>query len=239
MTERDVELLRFVGRWAFCTIEQIGPVMGMSDQVVRRRIRALRGHELLTADRLLVGYPSLVSLTREGMRFVEISGPVIGPKLGQFHHDYLVVQWATEQMAKQPDWTFVTEREMRAADTVNQQEVTHKEPLYAVERLAGKTTERIYPDFLAITPNGDHLAFELEYSRKHGARLEKLMAAYSFSERIKGVQYFCLPDAYSVVSRAANIVNEKMKETGRPQKIWVKEWAPATTRNLGGGEIDE
>ncbi|MEE2524534.1 hypothetical protein [Pseudarthrobacter sp. J47] len=232
-------MLRYIGRWPFCTVEQIGPFMGMSDQVVRRRIRALRGHELLTADRLLVGFPALVSLTREGMRLIGISGPVVGPKLGQFHHDYLVVQWATEQMAKQPAWTFVTEREMRAADTVNQQETTHKEPLYAVERLAGKTTERIYPDFLAINQDGDHLAFELEYSRKHVARLNKLMTAYSFAERIKGVQYFCLPDPYPGVTRAANEVNAKMKASGRPQKIWVKEWSPNTTRNIQGEMINE
>lgn len=237
VTERDLQMLRYIGRWPFCTIVQLGRFMSMSDQVTRRRVRALRAHELVTTDRLLFDYPALISLTREGMRMIGLSGPVVGPKLGQFHHDYLVVEWATEQMQKQTDWEFVTEREMRASDTVNQHEVTRRAPLYAVERLAGKTAERIYPDFLAINQKGEHLAFELEYTKKNLARIQKLMTAYSLTERIKAVQYFCLPDAYGVVSKSANDVNLKMKKSGHPQKIWVKEWSPDTTSDSGKGNF--
>lgn len=244
LTERDLEWLRFVGRFPFATPptiqRELARLHGEANmRSVWRRVQAAREMGLVETKRFVADKPAAVWLTREGMNAAGVPGEVSTPRLGQFHHDLHVLDLAQWLVVERPQHTLVTEREMRREDTPNSAEAD--EPKWAVHRRtvdghrSGGAT-RVYPDLVTVRADGKHLIHEVEVSPKEVRRLVRLMLSYLHSDVVAGVRYYCLPAAEERVKRAAEAAKARAAELGLAPHIYVVPWDE--TQIQGGGKTE-
>lgn len=232
ITDRDMRLLAWCGRWPFVSIEQIvrewerieEPV---SEQVVRRRVREWERFGLIKRERVMANFGPVLWLSREGMQSVELAGGLVGPRVSQFRHDYILTDLAHAILVDRPTHRLVTEREMRHAETPSQDRAS--EPEFSVAKV-GKGT-RQYPDIATVTPSGKRIIHEFEHTRKDRKRLQRIMAGYMRADHIAGIRYYCEPALTSHLLDAARTVQTTGRDRGIAKAITVIEIEHSKDKN--------
>ncbi|MEV0876008.1 replication-relaxation family protein [Streptomyces sp. NPDC049950] len=227
LTERDVPVLEWIGRWYGVTAEQVtrqftgeGGVLP-SRQVVYRRLRALTEMGLLSAGQLPGRRAQVFWLTKSATELLNIPGSAGTPNIKEYNHDLAVVDLAQYINGIRPDDELVTEREIRARDTPNQ--YASAEPTYAVS--TGESGRgRRYPDLVGRRPDGTVWAHELERTQKARPRLVRNMLLYVNADHISYAMYWAFPKLVKNVELAAEEANASSVELGRGQKIFVRLW---------------
>lgn len=246
LTERDVEWLAWVGRWRFVSAGQLSREFGRRGlsapvKVVERRLRAMRELGLVSSERVVADVPAVHSLTRDGMRVVGLSGPVVGPKLAEFRHDLAVTDLACELLLQKPGHRLVTEREVRHAETPNQ--LARETSVGVVRRWSVVLPEKrfggVYPDLVTETPSGAVWAHELEASRKEHRRLVRLMLAYARASYVRGVKYYAVESVLAGVKKAALEANALSASEGLPARVDVEGWPLLSTSAAGAAASKE
>lgn len=234
VTERDVEWLSWLGRWKGATSPQIAarwvPEVPSGLKVVERRVRVWTSLGLVTGQRVLVGVPSIHSLTREGMTLAGIEGPVRTPNVGQLRHDLAVTDCATWLWHREGA-KMLTEREVRAADpaVVTKRlkgggvKVTHPEPKWALIAAPEAGRRLVYPDLITVH-EGSGLGHEVEVTPKDHRRLVALMEAYVRAKHIKAVRYYAPKGLRYRVEKAAEEANATATRYGIPETVSVTGW---------------
>ncbi|MEU2159280.1 replication-relaxation family protein [Streptomyces sp. NPDC019396] len=227
LTERDVPVLEWIGRWYGVTAEQVtrqftgeGGVLP-SRQVVYRRLRALTSMGLLSAGQLPGRRAQVFWLTKYATELLNIPGSAGAPNIKEYNHDLAVIDLAQHINSIRPDDELVTEREIRARDTPNQ--YTSTEPTYAVSTGENERGRR-YPDLVGLRPDGTVWAHELERTRKPRPRLVRNMLLYVNADHISYAMYWAFPKLLKNVELAAEEANASAVELGRGQKIFVRVW---------------
>lgn len=229
LTDRDLEYLALVCRFPFVTAPQIQAwVHGKREPALLsplyRRLRGLEARELVTSDRVLESAPKFISATREGMQAVGVTGKVQTAKHSQFRHDLTLVDLALNVLHKRPEFTLVTEREMRSEDTSNQHHRVDR-PEWATVRPAGDPMRRrLFPDLIQVAPSGRRVVHELEMTPKDVRRLSQIMRAYVLDERVAVVRYWTAPAAHARVEDVAGRVNEWAQAEGVGPRVTVEAW---------------
>lgn len=224
ITERDMRVLAWVGRWPFVSVEQIVREWGrigefVSEQVVRRRVREWDRFGLVKRERVLAGFGPVMWLSREGMNTVGLSGGTGGPRVSQFRHDYILTDLAHTILIDRPTHRLVTEREMRHAETPAQGKIVGQE--FSVAKIG--STGRQYPDLATVTPSGKRIVHEFEHSRKDRKRLQRIMAGYMRAEHIDAIRYYCEPPLTSHLMDAADRVLTTGRDRGLTKALTVVE----------------
>jgi hypothetical protein len=203
VTERDSEILAFVADHRLVLAGHVQTLLGVSETVAYRRLKALTSSGLLEYSRKLHGQPGCYQITGAGLAAVDSDLPRPKIDLRCYQHD-IGVAWvwlAASRGAFGRVEHIVSEREMRSRDGAwaaargRRLEVDidpgPRSPLGV--RLGGVGPGgRIrlhYPDLLLVGRRGERLAIELELSSKGSRRLETILAGYGAEPRIAAVLY--------------------------------------------------
>lgn len=229
MTERDVEWLRWVGRFRGVTAAQIAgwfiPDTPSGVKVVERRARVWRDLGLATSEGVLAGVAQLHNLTGAGMAAVGIEGPVRHVNVGTCRHDVAVTDLAV-WLRHERGARIVTEREIRAREPS-----TTVTPRQALLAQPGAGRRLLYPDLVTVHQQDDGtrraFAHEVELSGKDRRRLVALMLSYARAEHLHRVRYYAHESVRGRVERAAQEANARAGELWGPayaRKVFVTGW---------------
>lgn len=198
VTERDVEIVRWIGRQRFVEAGQIARRFGMHERPVYRRLRGLATLGLLAHRRVFHGRPGAYWATRAGLRATGVRLPVAGIDIRTYDHDRIATTIAIELEAEFGANAVLTERELRSRDTAVDQ------PTYSVRGRRSRLGPRglHFPDLAVDRGEGSPLVVEVELTAKGRTRLESIVAAYVAARHIGGVRYYASIRARTGVEKA-------------------------------------
>ena len=241
LTDRDIEILRFLCRYRFATYAQLVACFDTSFNMMRRRMPKLQREGLVKSMTFGATTFLLWRVTDAGadMSGLNLSAP---RKIAAttIRHDLGLVDLGIRFEAAGE--MVVTEREIRAADTrdavsdrmqvarTQGQRTLTTEPVYAVAFGAGNGKQRGHmhiPDMVLVRPpkNGapQSIAIELETQHKSPTRIREVLYAYKrASERNVGMVVF-----YTDRKAVRNSVNQAAIDTGTTTIVEIRKWAPA------------
>ena len=190
LTERDIRILAWLGRFRAATVHQISWRFGMGENRAYRRLRQLLDAGLLRHERLLYGRPGVYLATADGLAVAELELPPPQLDIRAYRHDLAVVDLAIE--AELAGEVVVSEREMRSREAIPNDSASLQEPLrYAVELAdgGGQRSRRHFADLL-LERAGGRWAVELELGDKRDGRLVAMLRAYRDAAHLAGVLYY-------------------------------------------------
>ena len=179
ITDRDREILFWVARMRFATVDQIGRRFGMGRTAAYRRTQALREAGLL--ERLyayLPEGPSIVLVTRRGLAVggSRLSLPDVDVR--QFVHDRELVEVAIDYELEGSK--VYSDREIRSIARATKD--TTGRYRFEVGFLRGHRRRYHYPDLIVEGPDS-RIAVELEFADKGSRRLREILEGYCYSAR--------------------------------------------------------
>lgn len=185
ITERDVEIVAWIARWRFASLEQVRARFGLGRSVAYERLGRLVELGLLDFQRLFTARPGSYTVTADGLGVAEVGLPRVGVDLRTYRHDAALVDVAID--LERRGLEVVSERELRAADA------GAAEPRYAVV-LGGQQADgrarRHYPDLIVGGEGQARFAVELELAAKRTARLREILVAYRRAQHLQAVVYY-------------------------------------------------
>lgn len=198
MTERDLAIVRWIGRQRFAEAGQIACRFGMGDRKAYHRLRGLVGVGLLDRRRILHCEPGAYWAPRAGLSAADLGLPVAGIDIRSYHHDRLATDVMIDLEQEFGPGPILTERELRSRDT------TAESPRYSA-RLASDGSGRRglhFPDLAVDGSDGRALAVEVELTAKGRRRLEAIVAGYVRARHIAEVRYYVSSSARPGLERA-------------------------------------
>lgn len=203
MTERDREILRWLGRHRYAMVSQIMNRFVMSQVMAYRRLGGMVTDGYLSHQRLLHGEPGVYWPTRAGLAAAECGLPVATVDIRTYRHDLLLVWLAIEMESL--GGMVVTEREMRQAESF--QDNPDRFAVLLNGRGVAGYARKHFPD-LVVEGQGKRLAVEVELTSKRTQRLEAILRGYAWARHLDGVVYYV--DRPSLAERITEI-SKKMR----------------------------
>jgi hypothetical protein len=218
LTQRDVEIVRWMTRHGVVTTELIGrrffwraDAKDYGKWAAYRRIRALQTLGLVLSDKPFVDMPAVLRVTREGARIADVGlrpAPLVP---SQLRHSIELV-WLTEYLlAENAGAELTTERELRAQRHHELSEGTR-------EPDEGRT-----PDAVLLIPTTGAgaqsvltVAVELDLSRKDRRAMERMVYQYDH-ERVDRVWWY-------VTAARLERTHELVRELRAEDRIEVRAW---------------
>lgn len=155
LVDRDINILKEVGRWKCCLGRHIKDLVNFSGvRACDRRLKVLIDSEYLKRQKILYGFPYIYSLTHKSRMLLNLNKREDKIRIEQISHDILVVD-VVVSLLKQKQLlleTVASEKEMHIQD--------------------GFGKRQHQPDFLYRKDN-EVIAVEIELSLKSISRLEK------------------------------------------------------------------
>lgn len=199
VTERDVAIVRWIGRLRFAEAEQIAGRFEMDLHNAYRRLRGLIALDLVEHRRVFHAQPGAYTTTRAGLELAGLRLPPGRIDIRTYEHDRLMGDVAIALEREFGAAAMVTEREMRSVDA------TADPPRYAVRRGASESKRALhFPDLAVELDDGRRLAVEVELSAKGRTRLDSIVTAYVRAPRVSEVRYYVAPAALDGVNRAVD-----------------------------------
>lgn len=232
VTDRDLALVSWVGRFPFLTVDLVHrwfqeiQQSGKSLSIVYARLDVLAQAGLIESAAVLANVGRAVWLTREGLRAAGVSGHSRPPRVSTFTHDLWVAQLATSIAINKPRHQLVTEREMRAEDTANQHEAgaLSKARSYASGRIGGTAATRLFPDLLSIAPSNSRVVHEIERTGKDHRRLVQIMLAHLANTENSQIRYYSPNDIFRRLETAATVAREIALDRGCKCSLSCVKW---------------
>jgi hypothetical protein len=203
VTERDLELLRFVAEHRLVLAAHAAALLGASPDAAGGRLRALAAGGFVRQETIFHRQPSCYQITRKGLAAIGSGYRQPRIDLRCYWHD-VGVAWlwiGARGGAFGPVRELISERRLRSLDAV-------------ADRAGGPAGVRLggigpagkprlhYPDLMLVLEAGQRVAVELELTGKGRARRERILSGYAVDSRIDVVLY--LVDR-AVVGRAIQL----------------------------------
>lgn len=224
VTERDVKVLKFMSGFSWMMAEQVAKLMGVSLVIARRRLKALGELGLVESENVLGSRRLFYFVSRSGLEFLGVAAESSVPKgvrLGQMEHDRVVVDLAVDFAVEHPEFDVVGEAQIRRLDGKLLE--AGDEPEFALKRYSGGRFVNVFPDVVAIGPDGQKFVLEFEHSVKDKKRLVSLMRAYLGSEKVAAVKYYGSPHVMPRLQAALDAISSEMVFFGGKPKIQIQE----------------
>lgn len=216
MTDRDLEILRFIGRYGFATAEVISGLFGLKIARVYRLLDRLRSGGLLTYKRPFREFAGAYCLTRKGCRTCGL--PVMRElklELVNYRHQLGVLQLGAEEESTSGS-SVLTEREIRGRASFGE---TWSVPL------PGPGSKVRWPDLVVVREH-EIVAVELELAAKRSARLARIIDGYERQSTYSEVLFVIEQGA--VAERIARIASGwrpgNSPNTVPARRIRIKPW---------------
>ena len=198
VTDRDVEILAWIGRHGVVTPEQVAAHFfsreggGIGKWAAYRRLRKLASFKLLRRDSTFWRSPQVLRLTRQGAELADVDLQPAHLVLAEVHHTLGVVDLTEKILAEHRTATLETEREIRAE---------RRRELAGGQRQPGRG--RI-PDAVLRLTSHKNIAIELDLTPKRRRDIEAILAAY-LQENYDAVWWYVAP---KTLERVREIVRE-------------------------------
>jgi hypothetical protein len=198
-TERDAEIVRWLGRIGAASAENVMARFGMGRSWAYQRLSHLVRDGLLEQKILLYRRPGLYIATAEGLRWTQQRRlGVYRVSAGGFTHAAELANVAVQLHLVLPEWGQMSERELRIAES------DEAKLLASVKlgELPGGRPALHRPDLALIGRDNSVLAIEVELSVKAPRRLQAICRAYARARHLAHVYYLATPAVGRAVLRA-------------------------------------
>jgi hypothetical protein len=194
-----VTLLQWTARVGAVTPEALAHLQRASLASARSRLGRLTRERLLVRRRLLVGEPSLYTITRAGLRYAEL--PWLEPcrvSVAGAPHTLALARAAAALQRCYPDHEVIGERELRRRERLLGR------PLASTPLARGGESGLHRPDLVLLSPAREQLpvAVEVELTPKAPRRLAEICRAWSYSRDVAGVLYVAPAGVRRALDRA-------------------------------------
>jgi len=188
MTERDIEILKFINEFGFCEMPQLEERFGFktprSYKVMQRLIKA----ELVVHERFLHNRPGVFYVTHRGAQHTDLP-PIIRVPLAAYQHQITIIKAYFKLIHKFPDAKWISERRMKH------------------DKFQDGIGKRGHiADGMLIFPNQKKIAIEIELSAKGKRRLTDIFRSYGTQHGVKEAWYFC---AKTIMAQYLNLAGNK------------------------------
>jgi len=196
VTDRDLEVLHWIGRHGIVTVEQVSARWFARDDgtlgtwAAYRRIRKLEELRLLRRDPTFWRWPAVLRVTTAGARITDLDVAPAHLVLAEVRHSLALVDLMEQLLVENKGSTMVTEREIRA--------LRFRE-LAEGARRPGRG--RI-PDGILNLKSKKTIAVELDLTSKRQRDIERIIGGYK-QERYDAVWWFARS---ALMSRLRDIV---------------------------------
>lgn len=208
-TERDAQIVDWVGRIGAAGAEHVAERFGMHIRIAHARLRSLICDGMLEHRTILWRRPGVYLATRRGLRWQGLGRlTVVRVTPGGFEHAWQVATAAVALHGALLEWQLLGEREIRALEV-------EEGRLIASVRLNGRgdTAPLHRPDLALASPAGRVTAIEIERAIKAPARLRSICRGWARARHIDHVYYLASPGAERAVSRAVDAVRAQDRIT--------------------------
>jgi len=185
--DRDLELLRYVGRHGVVRIAHVMAAMDAGRTVTYDRVASCVEAGLLERLELVRSEPGLLRATRDGLRYAGLGLPVAVVSPGAVDH-WLRCASTAQQLANHGHERVLTEREIVLAEQIAERPIASAK----VGKLPNGKTRLHRPD-LAIFGEAGTIAIEVELTPKSPRRLEGIIRAWRRASWVSEVHYPCAP----------------------------------------------
>jgi hypothetical protein len=218
LTERDVEILRWMTRHGVVTAELVGRrFFWRTDRnsygkwAAYRRLRALRDLGLVLSNKPFADRPAVLRVTREGARIADVGLRPAPLVLSELRHSLAVVCLTEYLSAEHAGAELTTERELRAQRYRELREGTR-------ETEQGRTPDALLriPTKGAGAQSVVTVAVELDRARKDRRAMERMVRQYDY-ENVDRVWWYVTP---ARLERTRALVSELRAE----DRIEVRAW---------------
>jgi hypothetical protein len=198
-TERDAEIVRWLGRIGAARAEHVMARFGMGQSWAYFRLSRLVRDGLLEQKTLLHRQPGLYIATAEGLRWTlqERLG-VYRVSAGGFAHAAEVASTAVALHRALPEWAQLSERELRLREAEEQKPIAS----VRIGELPGGRPALHRPDLALIAREDRVLAVEVELSIKAPRRLRAIARAYARARYLHHVYYLASAPPARALARA-------------------------------------
>ncbi len=190
LTQRDVELVAWVGRWRSVLAAQVQARFGIGAVVCYRRLRGLVDMGLLFQRQVFCGEPGVYVATAGGLAVADVCLPAARLDLATYRHDLAAVWVALAVEAEiagngSVGLRVVGDREFRAL--VSGGAAARQ---FGLSGLGAGRGRGGIPDVAVVDEEGRVLvALEVELSAKGRARLARVLGAYGRQPHLRRVVY--------------------------------------------------
>jgi hypothetical protein len=198
-TERDAEIVRWLGRIGAASAEHVMARFGMGRSWAYDRLSRLVRDGLLEQKTLLYRQPGLYIATAEGLRWTlqeRLGVYRVGP--GSFIHAAEVASTAVALYRALPEWGQMSERELRVREAEEERLIAS----VRVGELPGGRPALHRLDLALIGRDNRVLAIEVELSIKAPRRLQAIARAYARARYLHHVYYLASSPPARAVGRA-------------------------------------
>lgn len=211
ITDRDVSVVRWVGRLRMASAEQIADRFGLGRAVTYARLKGLVELGLLEHHRVFHASPGVYLASRAGLDMAEVDLPPARIDVRTYAHDLELSGLVAELEHEFAPADVVTEREIRAVEaTVD--EAPSGAPEFGVRLRGGRGqlqltpvgNPRLHVPDCVVTRgrSGGHVAVELERTAKGRSRLRSILSAYVSARHVQRVRYVVTDDRVECLVRS-------------------------------------
>lgn len=187
LTDRDVEILKFINEFGFCEMPQIEKKFGLKKPRSYKVIKRLVDARFLMHQYILRNRHGVYRLTREGADLTDL--PMMKYiSLGSYLHQLTVVDVYLRLMQQYPDAIWISERRLKRDKFLENGFCRHGH----------------VADGMMIFPPEKKIAVEVELTMKGKDRLDKIITGHALSRFVDGVWYFCSPEIVTKIKKATN-----------------------------------
>jgi hypothetical protein len=197
-TERDAEIVHWIGRLGPVGAEHVMRRFGMSRSMAYERLHSLTQDGLLAHHMMLFARPGMYSATKAGLYWQNLTRlGVARVRPGGFEHAWQVSQTAVELYLSLPGWQILSERELRAVEADSRE-------LYASVQVGQVDGHPVLhrPDLVLASPDGRVVPIEVELSVKSASRLAAICRGWARARHIGSVYYLAAAGPGRAVQRA-------------------------------------
>lgn len=221
LVDRDRKILDFMSNWPFVVSEHIQAYMGMSDQMVWRRLARLTELGLVSQSKVLGSPRKFYFVSREGLEYLGFSAENTpkGLKVAQIEHDKTLVDIAIDFHKRNPGYEVLGETKIRRLDASSL--ANDGEATFSLTRFTGGRSVLVFPDMVA-RKDANMFYVEYEHTPKDRKRLHSLMTGYANSQKVTAVKYYVSPAAWGRVSDVYNSLKNDLPFVGGKLKIQIE-----------------
>jgi hypothetical protein len=184
LTERDIEILRFINDFGFCEMVQIERRFLLKKPRNYEIMRRLLRNGFVNHRRIFFARHGIYYLSAKGALCTNLP-PIDRVTIGQYEHQVSVINVYMKLRVLHPEAIWISERQLK-----------HDKYFDGVGKRGHLS------DGVLMFQDGKKIAVEVEISVKGKNRIDKILKGYAAQFELKEVWYFCLPGVLSVLMRA-------------------------------------
>lgn len=185
LTERDIEIMKFINQFGFCETIHLSKQFSMSTKRVNQITKRLVDSGLLLKEKEFYAKYALYRLTDKGAKFSSLP-PLTKTSVGAYHHTTALINLYIKISIKYPNANWISERTL-----------LHEKYFDGVGKF-GHSADAI------LILEDKEIAIEVELTSKNRRRLESIITSYSTNLSINEVWYFCSDEVLSAVKKVAD-----------------------------------